>query len=66
MQFPAGYESCLVDSGEELAARVVELLRDAPRRRRFGAAAREHVRRGYLLPRLLRDELRLIRSVLGG
>lgn len=65
MQFPSGYERFLVSSAEELAGRIVELLGDAGLRRTFGAAAREHVRRDYLLPRLLRDELKLIKQVLG-
>jgi trehalose synthase len=65
MQFPSGYERYLVDGPEELAARVVELVGDSGLRRAFGAAAREHVRRHFLLPRLLRDELRLIKRVLG-
>jgi trehalose synthase len=64
MQFPDDYRHYLVGTAEELAARVVELLGDPERRRAFGEAAREHVRRGYLLPRLLRDELRLIKGVL--
>ncbi len=66
MQYPAGYERYLVQTVEECAARMVELLADAQRREAFGRAAREHVRRGYLLPRLLRDELRLVKSVLEG
>jgi trehalose synthase len=66
MQVPAGWDRFLVGTVEECAARMVELLRDAPRREAFGRAAREHVRRGYLLPRLLRDELRLVKDVLGG
>ncbi len=66
MQFPAGFERYLVESVEESAARTVELLRDPARRREFGAAAREHVRKNYLLPRLLRDDLRVIRAVLDG
>lgn len=66
MQFPAGYERYLVNSVEEVAARIVELVGDSARRHAFGQAAREHVRRGYLLPRLLRDELRLIKTVLRG
>jgi trehalose synthase len=64
MQYPAGSEAYLVASVEECAARLVELIRDPPRREAFGRAAREHVRRGYLLPRLLRDELQLVKSVL--
>ena len=64
MQFPAGYEQYLVATIEECAARMVELLGDERRREAFGDAAREHVRQEYLLPRLLRDELRLVKSVL--
>ncbi len=66
MQFPNGYESYLVSTANGLATRVVELFADPSRRRAFGEAGREHVRRGYLLPRLLRDELRLIKGVLDG
>ncbi len=64
MQFPAGYDRYLVDSVEELAARIVELLGDSAQRLAFGQAAHEHVRRQFLLPRLLRDELRLIKRLL--
>ncbi len=65
MQFPAGYEQYLVGGVEESAARIVELIGDTARRKAFAQAAREHVRKGFLLPRLLRDELRLIKDVLG-
>jgi trehalose synthase len=64
MQFPPGYEHYLIDSVEECASRMVELMGDAEQRRAFGRAAHEHVRAGFLLPRLLRDELRLIKSLL--
>lgn len=66
MQFPAGYERYLVTTAEECAERIVELVAEPQRREAFGRAAREHVRRGYLLPRLLRDELRLVKDVLEG
>ena len=66
MQFPPGYEKYLVTTTEECAARIRTLLNDSAERRAFGEAAREHVRNQYLLPRLLRDELRLIKSVLTG
>jgi len=65
MQFPAGYERYLVGTVEESAARIVELIGDPSRRQAFGQAAREHVRRRFLLPRLLRDELKLMKTVLG-
>lgn len=64
MQYPAEYARYLVDNVDDCAERIVELLGDASRRHRFGEAAREHIRTRYLLPRLLRDELKLVRSVL--
>jgi trehalose synthase len=54
----------LIDTVDECADRLVELLQDSTTRAAFGVAAREHVRQNYLLPRLLRDDLRLIRDVL--
>lgn len=65
MQFPAGYEENLVDSVEACAKRAVALLRDREQREAFGRAGREHVRESFLLPRLLRDDLRLIQELLG-
>jgi len=64
MQFPAGYERYLVTSIEECAARVLELLHQPGARGEFGRAGREHIRRNFLLPRLIRDDLRVIRSLL--
>jgi trehalose synthase len=64
MQFPPGYERYLVLSVEECADRVLELLGHREDSVSFGRAGREHIRRHYLLPRLLRDELRLIARVL--
>ncbi len=66
MQFPSGYERYLVGNVEECVARMTELLGDPERRRIFGEAAHEHVRREYLLPRLLRDDLALFKAVLHG
>lgn len=65
MQFPAGYDRYLISSPEECAAQLLALLQQPDARRAFGEAGREHVRRHFLLPRLLRDELRLIKSVVG-
>lgn len=66
MQYPQGYDRYLVASEEECAARMVELLRNRQTARAFGLAARKHIRHNFLLPRLLRDELRLFKEVLGG
>ena len=64
MQFPAGFDRYLVESTEACASEVVELLRHPGARGDFGRAGREHVRRHFLLPRLLRDELRLFRDLM--
>jgi trehalose synthase len=66
MQFPAGYDRYLVGDEDELASRIVELVGDPERRKAFGQTAREHIRKKFLLPRLLRDELLLMRNVLRG
>lgn len=64
MQYPKGYDRYLVGSVGECAARMVDLLRDREAARAFGEAARERIRQGFLLPRMLRDELRLFKEVL--
>lgn len=64
MQFPKEFDDYLVDSIESCAKGVVHLLRHAGERGRFGRAGRELIRQKFLLPRLVRDELALIKSVL--
>lgn len=64
MQFPEGYHHYLIDTVEECAERVVHLLKRPGQRGDFGRAGREHVRKHFLLPRLLRDELRLVKDLL--
>jgi trehalose synthase len=63
MQFPQGYHRYLIENIEDCAAQVVHLLRHPGERSGFGRAGREHIRQKFLLPRLVRDELRLIRSL---
>ncbi|MBI3075691.1 MAG: glycosyltransferase [Deltaproteobacteria bacterium] len=64
LQFPEGFTRYLIGSTEECAERALDLLRRPGERGAFGRAGCEHVRRGFLLPRLGRDELRLIRDLL--
>ncbi len=64
MQFPEPFQRNLVASVEACAERVRQLLRHPGERAEFGRAGREHVRRHFLMPRLVRDELRLIQQVL--
>lgn len=59
-QIEDGVSGFLVDTVEQAAARIVELLRDADLRRRIGGAARERVRRHFLMSRMLEDYLDLI------
>ncbi len=64
MQFPAGYDDYLVESVEDCAAKTLRLLENRELAERFGRAGQEKIRAEFLLPRLIRDELRLIKDVL--
>lgn len=66
MQFPEGYECYLVHSVTECAERLVFLLDNSQVAADFGRVGREKVRQEFLLPRLVRDELRLVREILQG
>jgi trehalose synthase len=63
MQFPKGYEQYLVNSVEECAERVLHLLHYPEEATEFGRHGRERIRQEFLLPRLIRDELRLLKSL---
>jgi trehalose synthase len=63
-QFPEGFDRYLIDNVEDCAAQIVYLLHHLGERGEFGRAGRERVRREFLLPRLARDELRLIKDIL--
>jgi trehalose synthase len=58
-QIEHGHSGFLIDSADDAAEQVVDLLRAPTRARRIGAAARRRVRNRFLLPRLLVDDLRL-------
>jgi trehalose synthase len=66
MQFPEGYKANLVHSVEKCAERLLFLLDNPQVAADFGRVGREKIRKEFLLPRLVRDELRLIRDVLHG
>jgi trehalose synthase len=63
LQMPEEVGGFLVDSIEDCAARILELLQDRASAERLGSSGREHVREHFLLPRLLADELRLLASL---
>lgn len=66
LQVADGAGGLLVDSTEECAKALLELLRDPIRSAATGAAGRERVRRHFLLPRLLLDELTLLDGLAHG
>ncbi|HEY8504145.1 MAG TPA: glycosyltransferase [Gemmataceae bacterium] len=64
MQFPDGYEENLVRDVRGCADRLLYLLENPEAAAAFGRAGKEKVSRDFLLPRLIRDELRLLRELL--
>jgi trehalose synthase len=64
-QVTDGETGWLVDSVEECAHAIVEVLRDAIEARTRALKGKEHVRRNFLTPRLLRDWLVLFNLLLG-
>jgi trehalose synthase len=64
-QIDDGETGWLVDSPAACAAACIEILRDPPEARTRALRGKEHVRRRFLTPRLLRDWLALF-SRLGG
>ena len=63
MQVTAG-GGILIDTIPEAAAACVKLLRDPKFAREMGRRGKEHVREHYLIPRQLRDDLRLFAKLL--
>jgi len=65
LQMPADVGGRLVQSTEECATAMLELLQNRQLAAELGQRGREHVREHFLLPRLLMQELRLLRSLTG-
>jgi trehalose synthase len=63
MQMPDRTGGVLVESVEECATAMLELLNDRELAEQLGHSGREHVREHFLLPRLLMEELRLLRTL---
>jgi trehalose synthase len=55
----------LVDDVPEAAAACLKILKDPDFARQMGRRGKEHVRKAYLTPRLLRDDLELFAKLLG-
>jgi trehalose synthase len=64
-QITDGETGWLVDSVQECAQACIEILRDPPEARSRSLKGKEHVRRNFLTPRLLRDWLVLFNKLVG-
>ena len=62
LQIKNGANGYLVDSPEECASHIVELINDQALRSRLGDAARESVRERFLLPSLALDYLKVAQA----
>jgi trehalose synthase len=60
LQIEDGVSGFLVDSPSECAERCLEILRDPELGKKLGRQGKEHARREFLTPRLLRDWLNLV------
>ena len=65
MQMTGDLSAYLIQTVEECAEKVVGLIRDRELALELGRQGKEHVKRSFLMPRLIRDELALVRQVLG-
>jgi trehalose synthase len=63
LQLSGKLNYCLVQNIEECSAKIVRLVRDADYCRELGLAGQENVGSKFLIPRLVRDELKLIQSL---
>ena len=62
LQVQDGETGYLVSSPEECAERTLKLLREPDHAKQLGRSGKEHVRKHFLTPRLLRDWLRIFRE----
>jgi trehalose synthase len=65
LQIEDGETGYLVSSAEECARRCLDVLAEPEKHHGMALRGKEHVRREFLTPRLLRDDLRLIAGLLG-
>jgi len=64
LQIENGKNGFLVSSPKEAAKRIVQLIKNPQLAEKLGEAARETVREKFLMPRLLRDYLKLFKELL--
>jgi len=65
MQMSGELDQLLVSSVEECAEKIVMLLQNKDMARELGAKGKEQVQRKFLVARLVRDELMLVKKLLG-
>jgi len=63
LQIVNGESGFLVSSAEECGQRSLEILRDPDFAKRIGKAGKEHARKNFLSPRLLRDWLKIFTDI---
>ncbi|MDY6918561.1 MAG: glycosyltransferase [Chloroflexota bacterium] len=63
MQMGGALHDYLVNGIEQCAEKLVYLLEHPEVAEELGAEGKEHIRQNFLMPRLLRDELRLVREL---
>ena len=63
LQIEDGITGCLVDSAEQCAERSLQILCDPELGRSLGRRGKEHVRKHFLMPRYLRDYLRIFHEL---
>ena len=60
LQLEDGKSGYLVDGVEECAERIVELVENPTEAHEMGQAGHDHIAKNFLMPRLIRDDLRLM------
>ena len=63
LQVEDGRTGYLVNSAEECADRALQILQDPDLGKQLGRAGKEHVRKHFLTPRLLRDWLGIFQGL---
>ena len=63
LQMPGELSNYLVDTVEECAEKIVYLLENPALAETLGKKGKEVIRQNFLLPRLVRDELSLIKTL---
>jgi trehalose synthase len=64
LQVENGISGYLVDSVEACAARTLDILRDPALGKALGRRGKEHVRKHFLMPRYLRDYLKIFTALI--